>query len=93
MCVIRPKIVAETIVGKNKNSHFSVMLKIGKSKKKKKKSTKKCHSIKNTYLFPNLQTRAPKLMIKPKNNFKNLKILVKFHFLTILQFLRKNDKY
>ena len=42
------------------------MLKIGKSKK----FHKKCHSIKNTFLFPNLHTRAPKLMIKPKNNFK-----------------------
>ena len=42
------------------------MLKIGKSKK----FHKKCHSIKNTFLFPNLHTRAPKLMIKPKNNLK-----------------------
>ena len=32
------------------------------------------------------------LIIKPKNNFKNLKILVKLH-LTKLQFLRKNHKY
>ena len=32
-------------------------------------------------------------MIKPKNNLKNLKILVKNHFLTKLQLLRKNDKY
>ena len=76
MGVIRPKIVAETILGKIENSHFSVMLKIGKSKK----FHKKCHSIKNTFLFSNLHTRAPKLMIKPKNNFKNLKILVKNHF-------------
>ena len=65
------------------------MLKNGQSKK----FHKKCHSIKNTFLFPNLHTRAPKLMIKPKNNFKNLKILVKIYFLTKLQFLRKNDKY
>ena len=65
------------------------MLKIGKSKK----FHKKCHSIKNTFLFPNFHTRAPKLMIKPKNNLKNLKILVKIHFLTKLQVLRKNDKY
>ena len=43
------------------------MLKIGKSKK----FHKKCHSIKNTILFPNLHTRAPKLMIKPKNKLKN----------------------
>ena len=85
MGVIRPKIVAETILGKIENSHFSVMLKIGKSKK----FHKKCHSLKNTFLFPNLHTRAPKLMIKPKNNFKNLKSLVKNHFLTKSQFLRK----
>ena len=32
-------------------------------------------------------------MIKPKNNLENLIILVKMHFLTKLQFLRKNDKY
>ena len=93
MCVIRPKIVAETILGKIENSHFSVMLKIGKSKN----FHKKCHSIKNTFFFffffSNLHTRAPKLMIKPKNNFKNLKLLVKIHFLRKLQFLRKNDKY
>ena len=87
MCVIRPKIVAETILGKIENSHFLYMLKIGKSKK----FDKKCHSIKNTFLFPNLHTRDP--MIKPKNNLKNLKILVKIHFLTKLQCLIKNDKY
>ena len=57
------------------------------------KIPQKCHSIKNTFLFPNLHTRAPKLMIKPKNNLKNLKILVKIRFLTKLQVLRKNDKY
>ena len=33
------------------------------------------------------------LMIKPKNNLKNLKISVKNHSLTKLQLLRKNDKY
>ena len=65
------------------------MLKIGKSKK----FHKKCHSIKNNFLFPNLHTRAPKLMIKSKNNLKNVQILVKIHFLSKLQFLRKNDKY
>ena len=89
MCVIRPNIVAETILGKIENSHFLSMLKIGKSKK----FHKKCHSIKNTFLFPNLHTRVPKLMIMPKINLKNLKILVKIHVLTKLQFLRKNDKY
>ena len=73
------------------NAEFWKIEKIPKKKKKKKK--KKCHSIKNTFLFPNLRTRAPKLMIKPKNNFKNLIILVKIHFLTKLQFFRKNDKY
>ena len=30
-------------------------------------------------------------MIKPKNNFKNLKILAKKHFLTKLQLLRINE--
>ena len=89
MCVIRPKIVAETILGKLENSNFQHLQKIGISKK----IHKKYHNIKNTFLFPNLHTRAPKLMINPKNNFKNLKILVKNDFLTKLQFLRKNDKY
>ena len=88
MCVIRPKIVAETILGKIENSHFLQVLKIGKSKK----FHKKCNSIKNTFLFPNLHTRAPKLMIKLKNNFKNLKTLVKIHFLTKLRCLRKKKK-
>ena len=65
------------------------MLKI----EKLKKFHKKCHGIKNTFLFPSLHTIAPKLMIKPKNIFKNLKSLVKIHFLTKLQFLSKIDKY
>ena len=62
------------------------MLKIGKSKK----FHKKCHSIKNTFLFPNLHTtRALKLMIQPKNNLKNLKILVKNHFFDKIAIIEK----
>ena len=55
MCVIRPKIVAETILGKIENSHFLSMLKIGKSKKFHTKNA-------TAFLFPNLHTRIPKLM-------------------------------
>ena len=61
MGVIRPKNVAETILGKIENYHFLLILKIGKSKK----FHQKCYSVKNTFVFPNLHTRAPKLMIKP----------------------------
>ena len=73
MCVMRPKNVAETMLTKIEKS---VILKIGKSKK----FHKKCHNVENTFLFPNLHTRAPKQMIKSKHNFKNLKIWVKMHF-------------
>ena len=81
MCVIRQKIVAETILGKILGKFpFSVNAENWKIEK----NPQKCHSSKNTFLFPNLHTRAPKLMIKPKNNFKksqhfsnNLNILVK----------------
>ena len=90
MCVIRPKIVAETILGKIENSHFLYMLKIGKSKKIRQKMPQHQEHI---FVSKFTHIRAPKLMIKPKNNLKNLKILVKIHFLTKLQFLIKNDKY
>ena len=86
MCVIRPKQVAETILGK---FPFSVNTENWKIEKIPPKMTQ---ILRTHFCFP-IYTRAPKLMIKPKNNFKNLKILVKMHFLTKLQFLRKNHKY
>ena len=36
----------------------------------------KCHSVKNTFLLPNLHTSIPKQVIKEKN----VKIWVKMHF-------------
>ena len=61
------------------------MLKIGKSKKK----DKKCHSIKNTFLFPNLHTRAPKLMIKPKKQFKKSQNFCKKSFFDKIAIIEK----
>ena len=53
---------AEIILRKTEYSHFLQMLKIGKTKK----FHPKCHSVENTFWFPNLLTRAQKQMIRQK---------------------------
>ena len=71
MCVMRP--IAETTLRKIENSHFLLILKIGKSKK----FHQNCYGVKNMGLFLNLNARAPKQMIKLKKNFlKNDKIAI-----------------
>ena len=82
--MIRPKQVSTTILGNTENS-FSVNT---ENWKIEKNSIKNDTELRTHFCFP-IYTQV----IKPKNNFKNLKILVKMHFLTKLQFLRKNHNY
>ena len=56
------------------------------------KNPRNMTQIKNIFLFPNLHTRAQKLMIKPKNNFKNLKEIGKNAFFDkIAIFVKKKN--
>ena len=58
-----------------------------------KKNPRNMTQIKNIFLFPNLHTRAQKLMIKPKNNFKNLKEIGKNVFFDkIAIFVKKQQQ-
>ena len=88
MCVIRPKIVAETI-----KETLKIPIFVNAENWKIEKIPQNMPQHQEHIFVSKFTYKSSKAMIKPKNNLKNLKILVKIHFLTKLQFLRKNIKY